>query len=100
MVRNQRRDMDLVKGESAHIPTVSQKYLFHHIKSLPYYELTRRCSHLPLSTDFTTDLCCMPSVCAMDMCIDAEVATDLHSQSGNKMRINVISCEILHLTLI
>ena len=57
---------------------ISQKRLFKHINSLQCYELTRRCSHLPLCIDFfTIDLFCMPLVCALWMCIDAEIAINL-----------------------
>ena len=39
---------------------IFQNCLFECIKSLKCYEMTRRCSHLPLCACFNIDLCCVP----------------------------------------
>ena len=63
---------------------ISWNCLFEHIKSLKCYELTRRCSHLPLCAGFTFELWCERLVWTLGMCTDAETVTDflnyLHSQ--------------------
>ena len=48
------------------LPKISWNCHFEFIESLQCYELTRRCSHLPLHAGYTIDLCCIPLVCTFD----------------------------------
>ena len=55
---------------------LSRNCLFERINSLQCYELTRRCSHLLLFTDFSIDLCSAPLVCTLYMVNEAELETN------------------------